>query len=220
MCQKKDCFLSVCSCCSRCNCNYSCYDCYDVKTLPYSLMGREEHNSADIRHKFVCFPCRRVWKSYTNKYIWCAVNKPPHDLSNYVPNVCPNNLPKDEKEKRLQKYFSAYGGTAWGAKFYDYNPEEDNPWNKKPKCPKCGQEALSVGRNFKHCRNEKHWNELEEAVKSGKIDLQKDFRNYPREGKVSLFDLKFNETKEEKKANIQKFVDEFHANEIAKQNSL
>jgi len=187
MCQKKDCYVSVCSCCSKCNCNFSCYDCWDVKHQPLSCTGREEHNSSDIRHKFVCFPCRRVWKSYTSKYILQKMNSNRADLSDYVQNICKPELSKEEKNELRQKYVGSRGWTDWGARFINSSGELLR--NKHPKCSKCGKEALSVGRNFRHSKTEKHWIELEEKVKNGEIDLQKDFRNYPREGKISLTEI-------------------------------
>jgi hypothetical protein len=51
-------------------------------------------------------------------------------------------------------------------------------FGNKPKCSKCGKEGQHVGRNFRHCRNEKHWKELEEKIKNGNINLQTDFRLY------------------------------------------
>ncbi len=174
MCQKKNCYVSPCTCCSSCYCDYTCYDCFDVKYNYLSCTNREDHNSSDIRHKFVCFPCRRVWKSYTNKYIWLLANDKSNDLSDYVPNICSPSLSNEEKQKQRQKYLTSRGDTAWGAKFVTQG--------KVSKCAKCGNEGMSVGRNFRHCKTEKDWNEMERKVKNGEIDLQKDFRNYPREG--------------------------------------
>lgn len=98
MCQQKNCLLSASSCCSTCNCDYSCYDCWDVKTQPRSLSNREEHNSSDIRHKFVCFSCKRVWKSYTNKYIYQKINSRQVKLSDLVPNICKPTLSKKKNQ--------------------------------------------------------------------------------------------------------------------------
>lgn len=181
MCQKKGCTISSCGCCSKCNCEVSCYDCWDVRRQPFSCTTREFHASADIRHKFVCFPCRRVWKSYTSKYIlqqlYSSNDVTPAD---FVPNICKPELSTKEKKKQREKYQLSRGWTDWGAKFV--NESGKLLGNQHPKCAKCGKEAVSVGRNFRHCKTEKQWLALEEKVKNGEIDLQKDFRNYPREG--------------------------------------
>jgi hypothetical protein len=95
MCQKLNCIISSCSCCSTCNCKLSCYD---VRNQKYSCTNRAEHNSADVRYKFVCFPCRRIWKSYTNKYLFNIANKTNDDFSQYVPNICKPEMTKHEKK--------------------------------------------------------------------------------------------------------------------------
>jgi hypothetical protein len=150
MCQKKNCYVSPCTCCSNCYCNTSCFD---VQNGYLSSTIREFHKSCDIRHKFVCFPCRRIWKSYTNKYILRLAYSNSTDLSDYVPNICNSTLTTKEKKKQKQKYISSWGMTDWGANFNF--PEYFNHEGKMPKCAKCGNEALSVGRNFRHCKTEK-----------------------------------------------------------------
>lgn len=85
-----------------------------------------------------------------------------------------------KKKKELKnKYFLSRGWIWQHVKF-----ENDEIGN--PKCSKCGKEALTFGRNFRHCKSEKEWNKLEESVKNGTIDLQKDFYDYPKEGKCDL----------------------------------
>jgi hypothetical protein len=53
--------------------------------------------------------------------------------------------------------------------------------NKKSKCSKYRNHGHLVGRNFSHCKNNKEWIKLKNLVKDGKIDLYKDFYDYPRE---------------------------------------
>lgn len=175
---KKNCSILACQCCCECFCNQSCYDCWDMKTQIYR-MDRCDSTSSVFRNKFVCFPCRRVWKSYINKYLYSEVNKISSDLSEYVPNICKPELPKEKKQELKHKYLLSRGTIR---EHVSFNSEEIG----KPKCSKCGKEALTVGRNFRHCKSEKHWNELEESVKNGTIDLQKDFYDYPKEGKCDL----------------------------------
>ena len=86
------------------------------------------------------------------------------DLSSSVPNICSPMLSREEKQIQLQKYYNAWGNYV------------------KAKCAKCGKEGRRVGRNFRHCKTKKGWIELEMKANNGDIDLQKDFRNYPREG--------------------------------------
>jgi hypothetical protein len=52
---------------------------------------------------------------------------------------------------------------------------------KKPSCCKCGKEGIEVGRNFRHCRNEKEWIKLIDKYNKKEIDMIKDFYYYPRE---------------------------------------
>lgn len=194
MCQKRNC-IYIPSNRSICYCNESCYDCFDVNNNYGSLTLREFHNSCDVRHKFACFSCKRVWKSYTNKYILRLMWDKSNDLSNYVPNICNPNLTSNQKKVQTQKYKCSWGYCDWG---YKHNDE-----SRHPKCAKCGQNALSVGRNFRHCKSKKEWIELEQKVKNGEIDLQKDFRNYPREGTPKYKDkLEKNQQQKFSKYNI------------------
>ena len=185
MCQKLNCYISPCTCCSNCNCDLSCYDCYDVKHQRLSMTARSEHSSADVRHKFVCFPCRRVWKSYTNKYLVRKSCEHNVDFSLYVPNICKPTMNKQEKLNAEEKYRRAYGYTGFSSNF---NYEGAS----KPKCAKCGENAVSVGRNFRHCRNEKHWKDIEEKSKNGAIDLLVDFRNYPKKEGLQNYTIRHN----------------------------
>jgi hypothetical protein len=204
-------------------CNYSCFDCYDHHSFKYSQgTSRAEESSADVRHKFVCFPCRRVWKSYTSKYI-CQQIKKNHkkeDLIKLVPNIFKQDAAREEIEEAERKYNISRGSSAWGAKIYDKrNPAYD--WtNRWPKCAKCGKDALSVGRNFRHCRTEKEWIEMERKVNGGEIDLENDFREYPREGINVIPNINFGEKIKQKKEKIQKEIDEEHKREIEKQDQI
>lgn len=100
MCQKKNCYIVTCPCCCQCYCNQSCYDCWEIRNEIYKT-DRCESTASVFRNKFVCFPCRRVWKSYTNKYIYSEANKTSCDLSEYVQNICKPELPKEKK--RIKK---------------------------------------------------------------------------------------------------------------------
>jgi len=184
MCQKKNCYIVTCPCCCQCYCNESCYDCWESLSQYYKI-DRCHSTAASIRNKFVCFPCRRVWKSYTSKYIVSEMTNTNFNSSNltkYVPNICKPGLPKDKTNELARKYCLSRG-TIW------QHVRFENEEIGKPKCSKCGKEGLTVGRNFRHCKSEKHWNELEESVKNGTIDLQKDFYDYPKEGKCHLSTL-------------------------------
>lgn len=180
MCQKLNCFISACLCCSECKCEYTCYDCYEIKYERYNVTDsefpigddRSYTKSADVRHKFVCFPCRRVWKSYTNKYLVRIGNNPKYNFSEYVPNICKPNMTLEEQRIVRSNYFNSRGRTSFGGDFSNLK--------NKPKCSKCGQNGICVGRNFRPCKNEKLWKQMEDNVKNGKIDLQTDFRNYPK----------------------------------------
>lgn len=196
MCPKNKCKMlqTFSGCDLECYCNYSCFDCWDINSCGYPL-DREEMSFTDIRSKFVCFPCKRVWKSNSSKYIMHKITRTKGDsLANYAPNLCKQGETRDHLR-------SKYAGT------FPFTWNWDERYSEcKAKCPKCGQKALPVGRNFRHCSTEKHWKEMEEKVKKREIDLCNDFRSYPREGKQSLYDIdKFKalgEKRKERRLNI------------------
>jgi hypothetical protein len=54
--------------------------------------------------------------------------------------------------------------------------------NDKSKCAKCSHPGILVGRNFRHCKTDKEWKELEQKYKDNEWGLYKVFFDYPREG--------------------------------------
>jgi hypothetical protein len=79
------CLETGCGCwgCSQncCKCNYNCFKCSNIKNLIKSnwIYYEETYPFSDVRNKFVCFPCRRVWKSSISKYICNAANVTPEE---------------------------------------------------------------------------------------------------------------------------------------------
>jgi hypothetical protein len=70
MCIDKKCIIdsAACGCCCFCNCNYICYDCYDTRNfLVPGAADMYHYTSSDVRKKFVCFPCKKIWKLCTSK---------------------------------------------------------------------------------------------------------------------------------------------------------
>lgn len=141
-----------------CKCNYNCFKCSNIKNLIKSnwIYYEETYPFSDVRNKFVCFSCRRVWKSSISKYICNAANVTPEEI---IPIYCKNGM---SHKKLINNIIHTYR-------------------NKTSKCAKCKNDGQYVGRNFKHCKNEKLWKKLEQDVKAGKVDLVKNFYEYPRE---------------------------------------
>ncbi len=169
MCRETNCIIAgdACRCCCSCYCNYKCYECYDAKanfeTLLCDPVHYFDYSSFNVRNKFVCFPCKRVWKSYTNKY---AAQKIYHKYGDETSDILKYyNLTKDFSKENCEKvkwnYLDAY-----------FNMSS---------CANCGQEGLRVGRNFRPCKTNKEWTTLEQQVKNKEINLELDFVDYPRE---------------------------------------
>lgn len=169
MCRETNCRIAgdACGCCCSCYCKYKCYECYDAKANFDTLVLESEHHfdysSFNVRNKFVCFPCKRVWKSYTNKYavqkIYNKYGDKTSDILKYY-NLT-KDFSKENCEEVTNKYLNSY-----------YNMSS---------CANCGQEGLRVGRNFRPCKTNKEWATLEQQVKNKEINLELDFVDYPRE---------------------------------------
>ena len=164
MCFEKGCTMppGLCGCCTYgcCKCDYNCFKCSDTKNfiVPNWGYGEEHYSFSDVRNKFVCFPCRRIWKSSISKYMCDKANLYPQE----IPGYSEPGLSHDEKREMIWNIINVYS-------------------NKTSKCAKCSKDGQYVGRNFRHCKTEKLWKKLEKDVKDGKVDLVKDFYDYPRE---------------------------------------
>lgn len=174
MCKDKKCIIQIAH--TECHCNQVCFDCYEAPHRGQCIVA-EDYAASDVRNKFVCFPCQRVWKSATSKYL----------VSTLV-------------GKTLNKIVPNYSNPKCSQKVVEFSLEHsDNPlhkhvlqrtaihlyrWsylNKTSSCAKCGQVGQYVGRNFRHCKTQKQWIQLEKDVSNGNVNLQQDFREYPRE---------------------------------------
>jgi hypothetical protein len=136
-----------------CNCNAQCYACSHPSTSDCYLRG--ELKSFDFRNKYVCLPCRRIWKSAVCKY-------------EYADNW-------DIREPKLSKQKSSRskGLTKYDDLLRVYT-------NKTANCAKCSNPGILVGRNFRHCKTEKLWKRLIADVATNKINLVDDFYDYPK----------------------------------------
>ncbi len=78
----------------------------------------------------------------------------------------------------------------WKSKYTKYTIQEQfntakpivTVGRQEPKCSKCSQATVKVGRNFRPCKNARAWEVLGVKVDRGEIDLIRDFHYYPREG--------------------------------------
>ncbi len=221
MCLKKGCNANIqmCRCCLSCNCNESCYLCYHAYNFYESgfTTNRFEHSNADVRKKFVCFPCKRVWKSSFSKYIVHKVEDKCEGYENLMPmfKKVINNEPipiyaNDNSEKsclECGKYIYSNGRDETIQKCAEVS--KNNPYTKSQKkelkkcirndfasaylinksnCAKCGNPGNLVGRNFRHCKNDKEWKQLEQKYKDNPEGLYNDFYDYPREGNEETAD--------------------------------
>lgn len=215
MCIKKGCDTDsqMCRCCISCYCDYSCYLCHNALNFYETgfTTDRFEHSSADVRKKFVCFPCKRVWKSPFSKYLVHRVKDGCEDYEKLMPmfKKVINNEPiaiyaSDNSEKsclECGKYIYSNGSDETIQKCAEVN--KNNPYTKSQKkelkkcirndytsaylinksnCAKCSQPGILVGRNFRHCKNDKEWTQLEQKYKNNHKGLYEDFVDYPREG--------------------------------------
>jgi hypothetical protein len=128
----------------------------------------DEYPSSDVRNKYVCFPCQRIWKSAVTKYQsrdWSNRGhlKKMHSKESVITST-EKELSRrpDLLNSRFSDFVNVYG-------------------NKQSKCAKCRQDGTQVGRNFRHCRSDKEWHLLQLRVNSGEVNLVSDFHDYPRE---------------------------------------
>lgn len=171
MCVGTKCVVLGCRCHQQCNCEQRCFACRDATRFSSCGAGgyrSYETPSCDIRNKYVCFPCRRVWKSSVSKY---QVN----DVTNYMRL---RHLHSKETMRTLTTEELSRTPVRWNSRFHDL---ENAYTNKQSACAKCGCGGIHVGRNFRHCRTDKEWRQLQEQVDEGKVNLVSDFHDYPRE---------------------------------------
>lgn len=145
MCMKFGCLLSRCGCCHNCNCNKCCFECKSCEPKKYY----------NVRNKFVCFDCKRIWKSPISKYV--AFDEKICKI--YVKNYY--NFSKINRKEQINNCYNNY-------------------FQKKSRCAKCGKDGNLVGRNFRHCKTKKEWINLKKNVDIGKINLITDFNDYPK----------------------------------------
>ena len=271
MCQDKRCNnIARCGCCVYCYCEQTCYKCWDaVKNYVVCGTRSYECNNTEVRNKYVCFPCKRIWKSSVSKYQarnaedynkhksndWYSIYDNKLNIEKYNPI---NEIPNIKKINNNEKYtinvtdqfinniyksipheFQYSNGIDKSEEYcVDFankiNDESriinnTNPYIRTErrklkeaeikkyinvyecigsKCAKCKKDGIHVGRNFRHCKTDKEWKELEQKHKDGKIDLFSDFYEYPREGKKEYYEKFENRSKqveEQKKLNVEQY---------------
>lgn len=196
MCRNKGCDMrmaNMCVCCVVCKCEKTCYECwYGTSYYNHNWSNSYECNSFEVRNKYVCFPCKRIWKSPVSKYQankitnydwikkhnWYSITNNKYDRVNEIVNI---------KKADKDSYINVYD-------------------NKKSKCAQCKNDGIYVGRNFRHCKTDKEWKELEKKYKNNEIDLYWDFHEYPREGTKECYDKfvnKRNMIEKEKQLNLE-----------------
>jgi hypothetical protein len=171
MCKNKKCTMNGCSGCQwTCNCEYNCFACSDGRKYGCSSWRFDpDFPFSDVRNKYVCFPCKRIWKSSITKYQ--VLNPDPIcNKSRYIHNKQNRNTLTEEELQKIPDMSES--------KYYDFL---DAYYKKHSKCSKCSCDGLLVGRNFRHCKNDKEWIDLQKRVNNNEIDLYNDFYDYPRE---------------------------------------
>jgi hypothetical protein len=158
MCIKLNCKTSACGCCNDCKCDRRCFECYTADKFNPPGCTENLMDISNVRNKYVCLSCKRIWKSSVSKYI-CYGNYDELDRHN-IPNYDKQRNWSDRVEL-IHSYLNVYR-------------------NKTSKCPKCKMSGLLVGRNFRHCKTNKEWDELTRKVKNEEINLQTDFHDYPK----------------------------------------
>lgn len=202
----------MCHCCLSCKCNMSCYLCYNAYNFYQSGLSTNcyEHSNADVRKKFVCFPCKRVWKSSFSKYIAHKVEDKCEGWENLLPafkkvinnETTPIYKDDSEQEQTRRNNWILFCGTEKTIENTS-KTNKNNPYIKSEKkelkkfirynytsgyltdnshCAKCGNPGNLVGRNFRPCKTDKEWKKMEDKYKDNLEGLFNDFYDYPREG--------------------------------------
>ena len=207
MCKKKGCDMrmgSLCICCVECKCDQSCYECYyGTKYYNHMWSVPYECNSFEVRNKYVCFECKRIWKSpvskyqankvsnynWVKKYNWYSITGKQLCDNKYNPTDQIKNKNTCLKKDKINAYLDVY-------------------LEKKSKCASCKNDGIHVGRNFRHCKTNKEWKELKQKYQDKKIDLYWDFHEYPREGTKEAFvkfENKCKQIEEQKKKDLEQY---------------
>ncbi len=230
MCRKKGCDMrmaSNCPCCVICKCNETCFECFSAnRTYNHYTKNTYQTPHYEPRNKYVCFPCKRVWKSSVSKYQAQKADK----------NINLNNITNINKINNKEFYNLKNNNENYtnilNKKLYKYNLcSEDfidnlsnnyNRFERKilvktekemyinaytnniSKCAKCKKNGLYVGRNFRPCNTEKEWKELEKNVKNGSINLYSNFHDYPKEGTKECYE-KYEKMREQMVKNIKQY---------------
>ena len=173
MCKTTQCETNGCISDWVCYCDYSCFTCH-FGSLPENRgwLGPESESYKDVRNKYVCFPCKRIWKSSVSKY-------QRNNFTDYIhlkrAHSKHSEVSIEEQKRKRPDYFDS--------KYNDFC----NAYDKKhSKCSKCSKDGILVGRNFRHCKTNKEWKILETNVANGKVDLVDDFHDYPKDLITSL----------------------------------
>lgn len=167
MCKDTNCITHGCPGCQwLCNCEHSCFACKTVTKYGCSTCMYMYPFDA-VRNKYVCFPCKRIWKSSVSKYHilndeYASLKKKHSKLNRATMSEAELRAPPDNGESAYDDFLNVYK-------------------NKHSKCAKCSGDGLLVGRNFRHCDSDKKWKELQTRVESNEINLYDDFHDYPRE---------------------------------------
>lgn len=214
MCVKKGCnsYTQTCHCCLQCSCNYSCYSCKIARKYyetPCTQLCSQ--SNIDVRKKYVCFPCKRIWKSPFSKYIVDKIDNHKDDWESHLPHMkhfknnepiatmpklgdrlpvsddfvskcleANKNNPYDKSDKYTIRFVDANN---YKSGYHGYLITNDKGYvgDVGSNCAKCSGPGTLVGRNFRHCINNKSWKEMEEKYKDNPEGLYKDFVDYPRE---------------------------------------
>jgi len=119
MCKTKKCSIASCWCCRVCYCEQSCYLC---KT--------RDESALDVRNKFVCFPCKRVWKSPISKYICQQVNSKFEGYKAHIPNLTKINANIKPNKIDTGGFWKDYLEMDW---YDDKEPSNTNPYTTSEK---------------------------------------------------------------------------------------
>lgn len=200
MCLQKGCnsYKEIAQSYLTCNCNESCYSCYSANKYcgeSWYAPCSYELSHTDVRKKYVCFPCKRIWKSSFSKYIvnrvgykdgYEAIVKELNKLDKNEPvNVSNDPWASYELVQKCKdvNYSNPYSRSEKrNLKYLLLNKYQGLYLTNKSNCAQCGNDGIIVGRNFRHCKSDKEWKELEKKYKDNKCGLVNDFYDYPREG--------------------------------------
>ncbi len=126
-------------------------------------MGKTCHNRGCPGHDWICKCDYACWLCRTGRMASCGGNGANDMLEPYrIKYVC------FKCRHIFKEKYTKYEN--WERLWRRYNG---------PRCNQCGGDVIELGPNFRHCKTEKHWKELERKIDTKEIDPEQEFTYCP-----------------------------------------